>query len=413
MLFRVVHDHDDPLVVVVPLARPATAETLDLVASPFDVVDLDVEVDADLGVLRLWHSLEGQPRLVIKARANGGPSGIVAMFAGDRPAQQRAPEGCQPRGILAVDRDPGQAICHAYTLAPICRSSQHHTVSILEVTAVPDRPDPRPGEWARFFRSANLPGAEVLHASFVSHRYAAHLHDSWTVAAVEEGAAAFALASRRYVASAGSAFLIPPGMVHTGEPAAQDGYVYRVLYLEPEQVAVDDGPPVIARPPSSRSVGPVVVRDGTLLSRLVWLHQLVPVPGHALEQGEALASATTAVARIVSPDSSAGQRDQRPVGRVVDFIQAHWQEDFSLGALAQATGFSRYHLVRTFHREMGVPPSAYRRALRVAAAQRLLRNGERPADVATACGFYDQPHLNRHFKQAVGVTPARYARARP
>lgn len=281
----------------------------------------------------------------------------------------------------------------------------------MDGVALPDRLGATREEWARFFRPGVLPGAEVLHASFVSHRYAAHMHDSWTIAAVESGAASFALASSRHVASAGSVFLIPPAVVHTGESATRSGYVYRVLYLEPEQVAVDDGPAVIARLPSRPSACPVVVRDGTLISRLARLHRLIPVPGHALEKGEALASATTAVASIVSPDSLAQRRDQRAVMRAVDFIQAHWQQDFSLGDLAQATGFSRYHLIRIFHHEMGAPPSAYRRALRIAAAQRLLRDNNRPADVAAACGFYDQSHLSRYFKQAVGVTPARYSRA--
>ena len=147
-------------------------------------------------------------------------------------------------------------------------------MSILDVIAVPDRLEAGRCEWARFFRPAALPGAEVLHARFVSHRYAAHLHDSWTIAAVEDGAASFALASRRYVASAGSAFLIPPGAVHTGEPAAPGGYAYRVLYLEPEQVAADGGPAVIARPPAHHPVHPVVVCDDTLLSRLARLHRL-------------------------------------------------------------------------------------------------------------------------------------------
>jgi hypothetical protein len=34
---------------------------------PRPVIDLDIEVDADLGGLRLRHLLEGQPRLVIQA----------------------------------------------------------------------------------------------------------------------------------------------------------------------------------------------------------------------------------------------------------------------------------------------------------------------------------------------------------
>jgi AraC-like DNA-binding protein len=31
--------------------------------------------------------------------------------------------------------------------------------------------------------------------------------------------------------------------------------------------------------------------------------------------------------------------------------------------------------------------------------------------VAADCGFADQPHLNRVFKRAVGVSPGRYVRA--
>jgi hypothetical protein len=67
MSFWVLHHHDDPVVVVVPLARPAATETLDLRASRVDIVDLDVEVEADLRRLRLRHSLECQSRLVIEA----------------------------------------------------------------------------------------------------------------------------------------------------------------------------------------------------------------------------------------------------------------------------------------------------------------------------------------------------------
>jgi len=44
-------------------------------------------------------------------------------------------------------------------------------------------------------------------------------------------------------------------------------------------------------------------------------------------------------------------------------------------------------------------------------ARRRLAAGHAPAAVAADCGFADQPHLNRVFKRAVGVSPGRYARA--
>lgn len=101
-----------------PLAWPAGTETFGLLAARVYVTDLDVEMDADLGGLRFRDLLEGQPRQVIQARAHSGPIGVVTMFTGDRPVQQRAPEGRQPSGVSTVDRDPSLAISHTGILAP-------------------------------------------------------------------------------------------------------------------------------------------------------------------------------------------------------------------------------------------------------------------------------------------------------
>jgi uncharacterized protein YjlB len=85
--------------------------------------------------------------------------------------------------------------------------------------------DTGPADAARYSRPAALPGGEALHATFVTHRYAPHLHEAWTVAAVDHGAAAFDLEGRRHTAPSGTVFVIPPHAVHTGEAASPDGSV--------------------------------------------------------------------------------------------------------------------------------------------------------------------------------------------
>jgi AraC-like DNA-binding protein len=57
-----------------------------------------------------------------------------------------------------------------------------------------------------------------------------------------------------------------------------------------------------------------------------------------------------------------------------------------------------------------VAPSAYQMCLRIADAQRALREGATPSNVAVALGFSDQSHFGRHFKRAVGMSPGEYAR---
>jgi transcriptional regulator GlxA family with amidase domain len=59
---------------------------------------------------------------------------------------------------------------------------------------------------------------------------------------------------------------------------------------------------------------------------------------------------------------------------------------------------------------MRVPPYPYLGQLRVNRAQAMLCAGSSVADVAYACGFCDQSHLNRMFKKAVGVPPGQYVR---
>ena len=81
-----------------------------------------------------------------------------------------------------------------------------------------------------------------------------------------------------------------------------------------------------------------------------------------------------------------------------------------LRTLAAQAGLSRFQALRAFKRHYGMPPHAYQLRVRVGLAQRSLRAGGQPAQVAADYGFVDQSHLTRHFKRLVGVTPAQYQR---
>ena len=92
-----------------------------------------------------------------------------------------------------------------------------------------------------------------------------------------------------------------------------------------------------------------------------------------------------------------------------DYIEEHFREPISLRRLADLTGASTFHLLRSFKQEVGLPPAAYQIHLKVAEAKRLLRSGAPIADAAAELGFVDQSHLTRHFCKIVGTTPGRYA----
>jgi AraC-like DNA-binding protein len=79
----------------------------------------------------------------------------------------------------------------------------------------------------------------------------------------------------------------------------------------------------------------------------------------------------------------------------------------SVDTLASSTGISARQLERRFLQEVGVAPKLLCRILRF---QRIFRsleeNDGRWATVAADCGYYDQAHLIRDFKQIAGDTPS-------
>jgi AraC-like DNA-binding protein len=78
-----------------------------------------------------------------------------------------------------------------------------------------------------------------------------------------------------------------------------------------------------------------------------------------------------------------------------------------IGALAAEIGCSPRHLNARFRDEVGVPPKAIARLLRFERAQELLGrdDGARFGEIAHACGYFDQAHMNRDFRAFAGAAP--------
>ncbi|WP_432971791.1 helix-turn-helix domain-containing protein [Dactylosporangium sp. CA-233914] len=79
--------------------------------------------------------------------------------------------------------------------------------------------------------------------------------------------------------------------------------------------------------------------------------------------------------------------------------------------LAAQTGWSGRYLARRFGVEIGLSPKVAARVARFDRARRLLQDaaGAYPlAELAVACGYYDQAHLTREFAALAGLPPARW-----
>ena len=99
--------------------------------------------------------------------------------------------------------------------------------------------------------------------------------------------------------------------------------------------------------------------------------------------------------------------------RVERYIDEHIEQQILVADLSGLIDLSEAHFSRAFRLAYGEPPHAYvvRRRVELA-AQLMLASFEPLSGIALKCGFHDQAHLSKQFRQVTGETPAAWRRLR-
>ena len=104
--------------------------------------------------------------------------------------------------------------------------------------------------------------------------------------------------------------------------------------------------------------------------------------------------------------AEAGGLPRYQLRQVIEYVDAHLDQDLTLADLAAIAQLSPNYFTRLFKQSTRLTPHQYVIQQRVERAKRLLREGKLAiADIALEVGFAHQSHLNRHFKRWVGMTP--------
>jgi AraC-like DNA-binding protein len=247
-------------------------------------------------------------------------------------------------------------------------------------------------------------GFRRLAARFHGHAYDRHRHDCYAVGLTLHGVQAFCYRGAERASSAGQTMVLHPDEQHDGHAGIEDGFTYRMLYLDPALIdaALGGAPPPFVRD--------AVAEDGALAAILQEAFEDVPAQLVAMAADATVARLADALDRRSDrrPRRAGGRHSLAAAERARQLLEEAIDPAISSAALEQATGLDRYALARAFRAAFGSAPHRYLVARRVVRAQRLLAAGASLADAAAGAGFADQSHLTRHFKAHLGLTPGRY-----
>ena len=262
-----------------------------------------------------------------------------------------------------------------------------------------------PSEFVTFKASPHLPGVELYSARLVEHAFAPHVHEAYSIGAIEDGVERFRYQGTEHVAPAGTLILLNPDELHTGQAEVETGWTYQMLYIEPQTLRELTGSEAFF--PEAMAYDRQLAAAYRRTFRRMW-----QAPDDIAFLSEFTRLVDAVVARYgrnaKTPALPPASRRMASMRRVLDHIEAHLDQPLGIDTLAAHAGLSVFHFVRTFSALFHATPHQYLQARRAARAKLLLAQRATPAQAAAAAGLTDQSHLNRWFKRTYGVTPAQY-----
>lgn len=253
------------------------------------------------------------------------------------------------------------------------------------------------------FRAHADIGVEHIVADLHGRRFPVHAHDTYLIGLTVRGEEQLVQSGRQWISKPGHVRLINPFELHEGGAAENAPWRYEAIYV-PEALMAEAAGGTAPRFPDA------VIEDPALSRALGALFETLRASHDPLErQGRFVAFAGGALAPHAGQAPVSSGSEPLAVRRVRDYLHVHALARVTLDQLSAEAKLSKFHLLRLFKAATGFTPWQYQAQLRIEAAKRLLRAGEPPSQVADACGFVDQSHFTRMFKNLLGITPAVYA----
>lgn len=235
--------------------------------------------------------------------------------------------------------------------------------------------------------------------------YAPHRHDTYTIGITLSGIQSFTYRGAGRASYPGQIVILHPDERHDGRAGDDEAFRYRAAYISPADIQEALNGQTLPFVEGGVSI------DAGLHRAAVALLEDFQRPLSRLEYHDALHDLALALQAAAGCAGAIKRASREAAAGARDYIEASLSRGFSLEDLERATGHCRWQLSRDFRAMFGTSPYRYLTLRRLDLARRMMRDGGAIAEIALDCGFSDQSHFGRVFKQAYGLTPKAWLRS--
>lgn len=245
-------------------------------------------------------------------------------------------------------------------------------------------------------------GIQRLEARFAGRPFAPHRHDHYAIGVTLSGVQTFKYRGSQRYCVAGEGHVLHPDEVHDGAAATDEGFAYRILYIDPMLIRDAIGHralPFVADP---------VIRRGDM--RTLTAMALADIESRLDEIGrvDLIVEAARLLEQHAKQSSRPGTLPLDRLRRVRESLAENPTRRLSARELERIAGLDRWTIARQFRAAFGTSPSRFRTMRQLERAREAMLQGESLATAAMTAGFADQSHFTRKFKHAYGMTPANW-----
>lgn len=233
-----------------------------------------------------------------------------------------------------------------------------------------------------------------------------HAHDGYEIYYFCSGQVQYYIEDQSYHMVAGDVLVIPPGRMHRMVTVDEKVEYARIVI----NLSEDYCKRLMARVSDHfvfSGVGTFLLTDTGLKEQMLRLLDLEAGEAGTLERDAIVTLLLLTLDRLMK-DAPATEGKDHSLAQVIRYIDANFTREVTLEEIAERFFISKYHLLRRFKALTNSTVHQYILTKRILLAKALLRQGMRPAAVATECGFQTYSGFYQVFYNQTGQKPSSF-----